>query len=137
MYSRVVKSKYKPLYRDWIKENNHSILSSRHRGIYAEMIFQKYCTNHEILSIKINPFIDILDQIPDKFLKKIQQKELKNKRISLSFFCIEKEKGYFVDLKMGTSNLTQAQKQDIKSLNKNKIFLFRVFEDADIFIKKY
>ena len=137
MYSRVIKSRFKPDYLEWIKENNYSILSPRHRGFYAEMIFNKFCKKEGITSIRVNPFIKILDQIPAYFLKKIQQKELeKLGKIKVDFFCFGKERGYFVVIKMGTSDINTCQKRLIRLIEKNNVFLFRVFEDADIFIKK-
>lgn len=137
MYSRVIKSGFRPDYQEWVKENDYSLLSPRHRGFYAEMIFNKFCNKEGITIIKINPFIDILEQIPAYFLKKIQQKELKKLgKIKLDYFCFGKERGYFMAVKMGTSDISTKQRSLIKSLIKNKVFLFRVFEDADIFIKK-
>ncbi len=137
MYSRVIRSRFKQSYLEWIKENNYSIRSPRHRGYYAEMTFRKFCQEKGITSVKINPFIDVLEQIPGYFLRKMQQKELKKLgKIKLDFFCFGKEGGYFMIVKMGTSNLNANQKGIIAGMVKNKVFLFRVFEDADIFIKK-
>jgi hypothetical protein len=137
MYDRVIKKQLKPDYFKWLEENYYPIYSPRHRGIYAEIIFRKFCNEEQINVIKINQFIDILEQIPANLLKKNQQKELENLRVDLDFFCIEKNnKNYFVEVKMGTSNLGQKQKKAVERLKKNEVFLFRVFEDGEVFIKR-
>jgi hypothetical protein len=137
MYNRVIKSVNIEGYQDWIKENEYSILSPKHRRFYAEMVFTNFCVDNGITFIKINPHFEIIKQIPSYFLKKIQQKELKKLgKINLDFFCFEGQKGYFVGLKMGTSDLNAKQKQLIREMQKNKVFLFRVYEDAEMFIKR-
>ena len=137
MNTKVVKSRFKPEFMDWIKENNYSINSPKHRGYYAEMIFRKYVISEGITAVKINSHFNILEQIPAYFLKKLQAKELeKLGKINLDFFCFGKEKGYFVVIKMGTSNLSRDQKELVSEMKRNKVFLFRIFEDADIFIKE-
>ena len=131
----MIKFKNNLSYHDWIKKHNYSILSPRHRGMYAEMVFRKYCLINKIFSQKINPKIDILAQIDADFLKKIQQKELKNLgKIPFNWFSMELGQGYFVEVKMGTSNMTKEQR-NIK-FQRNKLYLFRVFEDGEIVIKK-
>ncbi|MBR9699792.1 hypothetical protein GOV09_05020 [Candidatus Woesearchaeota archaeon] len=130
MHTRVVKSRYEPLYRQWISEYGYSLVSSKHRSIYAEMIFKKYCREHGIIAIKINPHIDVLDQIPLDFLTLKQQELLRNKKFKVHFFCIEKDQGYFVDVRMGFSSVFHGKELE-------KVFLFRVFEDGDIVIKEF
>ena len=126
MYNRLLKSGEWPKYREWLENNNYSIISSKHRGYYAEMVFRKFCLAENIVFVKINPHLGILEQIPTNFLKKIQQKELqKAGKSSFSFFCAEEGKGYFVAVKMGTSSLTAEQKKYAEAMNRNKAFLFR------------
>ncbi|MBD3163961.1 hypothetical protein GF323_02065 [Candidatus Woesearchaeota archaeon] len=137
MYTRVIKSKLKQDYFGWINDNGYSISSPKHRGYYAEMVFRGHCIENGITSIKINPHFSVLEQIPAYFLKKIQQKELKKLgKIGLDFFCFGRKGGYFAALKMGTGNLNQSQRKLIPEMEKNRVFLFRVFEDGDIFIKR-
>jgi hypothetical protein len=138
MYNRIIKNKFGPDYHSWLKTNQFSVLSPKHRGIYAEMIFKKYCLKYNILAIKINSFFPIDEQISMNFLTKKQQKELGDTQlIPLHFFCIENNKKIFLtEIKMGTSNLSLRQKTVVEKLKKIEVYLFRVFEDAEIFIKK-
>lgn len=137
MYSKIVKSMEVLSYFEWVKENNYSILSPRHRNIYAEMIFRKFCKNKNIFVVKINPFIEVLEQISSNNLKKIQIKELKKiGKIRLGFFCIERGRGFFAEVRMGTSQLSTVQRKLLREMKKNNVFLFQVFEDAEMLIKK-
>jgi len=138
MYTKTVKNLEIVNYFDWIKRNNYSILSPKHRGYYAEFVFTKYCQKHGIIAMKINPNISIISQILTDFLKKIQIKELeKIDKLAINYFCVERNNGYFVVLKMGTSGITSHQRKDIERLEKNEIFMFRIFEDGEILIKNF
>jgi len=136
MKNKIIKNKGAD-YFSWIKENNFSISSPRHRGLYAEMIFLKHCKEKKISTSRINPHLDVLDQVPHESFKKIQQNELKKLgKIPFSWLIIERKRPYFAEIKMGTSQLNKKQKESLSLLRKNKVFLFRVFEDGEILIKK-
>ncbi|MCK5283362.1 MAG: hypothetical protein KAK00_08200 [Nanoarchaeota archaeon] len=122
---------------DWIRDNDYPISSPRHRGIYAEIIFKKFCNLNNIFTIKINPYMDIIEQIPYEFFTKKQLKNLRKiGKIDWDFFCLEKGKACFMEIKMGTSNISHKQRELLKMMGKIKVALFRVFEDADVFIRR-
>ncbi len=101
------------------------------------MIFKKHCKEKGIITTKINRHFSILDQIHTDYLKKTQQKELKKMdKIALDFFCLDGEKSYFAIVKMGISNPSTLQRKQAKEMKKSKVFLFRVFEDAEMLIKR-
>ena len=131
MYTKIIKSLGIIPYLDWIRENNYSLKSPKHRGKYAEMAFLRYCKEQNIIPIRIDSMLQISEQIPLHFLSKKQQKELEKIKLKLDYFCIENNKGYFVDCRMGMSAAFAG-----KELMENDVFLFRVFEDGEIFIKK-
>jgi len=138
MHTRAVKSKPVESYRDWLKNNHFSLLSSRHRGMYAELIFKRFCQKQHSLVFQLNPFLPILDQIPHKYLKKSQQNELKKQhKIPLKWLVAEKERAFFVALKMSSSPITKEENRFLKEMKKNQGFVYRVYEDGEMMIKKW
>ncbi len=137
MYNKIVKTIGWENYNDWLKRNDYSIFSPRHRGFYAEMVFRRYCLSQGITAVRINKNIDLISQIPAYFLKKIQQKEIeKLGRLPVDFFCYGKNQSFFVVVKMGTSNIASQQRNRIEMIRRNKTFLFRVFEDGEAVIRQ-
>ena len=139
MYNKLIKSRISPNYIEWIKNNEYSILSPIHRGIYADLIFRKYCNLNNIIVLKINKNLEIIEQIPADFEHFFKKKELNNLKkygkIGVKYLCFEKNKPYFVEVKMGTSAISSTEKQKILKLE-NSVFEFRVYEDGEILIKK-
>ena len=135
MFTRVARLKESLPYHEWIKENNFSVASPKHRRYYAEYLFHSFCQEQGIITISLNPILPALLQIPAEKIQKNQQKILqKFGRISFDFYCINKENGFFTILKMGTSSLSKQQRIH-SSLLKN-VYLFHAFEDTELVIKR-
>ena len=137
MHTKVVKNVPVPTYQEWLKEHGFSLLSPRHRGLYGEFVFRKFCQTAGILALRIDPHLPVLDQIPLGNLKKIQQKELKKfGKIPFHWFCQEGKNSFFAEAKMGTSALSAVQRLALGLTVKNRAFLFQVFEDGEIVAKR-
>ncbi|MDO8480602.1 MAG: hypothetical protein Q7S65_02165 [Nanoarchaeota archaeon] len=137
MNTRIIKKTPVPIYQDWLKEHGFSILSPRHRGLYGELAFRKFCQTAGIFALKLSSDLPILDQIPLEKLRKTQQKELKKLvKIPFHWFCQEGKQVFFAEVKMGTSSLSAIQRLALGMLAKNRVFLFQVFEDGEIVAKR-